>query len=185
MDGVAAILALGGFSIVLLVLWTIFDSDPLPARKPAPRKPASSQGKSMAERSYDARRREANIGMALVALMFFGPAVWAIAGAIGHFDTWYYSVFKVMVIAEACILLGIRMSEPGFRNEKMAISTIFVAVLSLICLVSFFSGLPKSVWVVLDIAYAAMQYVLFLGHSEWSRRMITERTGRDPMEGFR
>ena len=131
------------------------------------------------------RKQQESLGMGFVFVLFFGPAIWAMIGAIGHFDSWYYSLFKIMVIIESCILLSMRLNEPSFRNEKMAISTIFVAVLSLICLVSFFSGLPKSVWVVLDIAYAAMQYVLFLGHSEWSRRMIMERTGRDPMEGFR
>lgn len=141
-----------------------------------------SKKKEEAGRKEQAKKREENIGMSLVFLMFFGPAIYALIGAFGHFDSWYYTIFKVITIIEAAILIGTRLNEGKFRNEQLAIGTVFMAILALISVISFASGFDKSFWVVMDIAYAAMQCVIFSGHSKWSRERIIELTGKDPMK---
>lgn len=96
--------------------------------------------------------------------IFFLPIIIAIAGAVGDWDSWFYTLFKIIVLIEAVILIGMRLNDGRFRSEKTAIATVYMVIMAGIGIISFMNGgFDKTFWVILDIAYCVMHTVLYLG----------------------
>lgn len=99
--------------------------------------------------------------------IFFLPIIIAIAGAVGDWDSWFYTLFKIIVLIEAVILIGMRLNDGRFRSEKTAIATVYMAIMAVIGIISFMNGgFDKTFWAILDIAYCIMHTVLYLGLAE-------------------
>ena len=99
--------------------------------------------------------------------IFFLPIIIAIAGAVGDWNSWFYTLFKIIVLIEAMILIGMRLNDGRFRSEKTAIATVYMVIMAGIGIISFMNGgFDKTFWVILDIAYCIMHTVLYLGLAE-------------------
>ena len=95
--------------------------------------------------------------------VFFFPIMLAVA-AMFHMPSWYYTLWKLVVLVEAIILLGIRLNEPKFRSEKVAVATVFMVIMAAMGIISFINGgFDRTFWIIMDIAYCIMHTVLYFG----------------------
>lgn len=96
--------------------------------------------------------------------IFFVPIMFAVA-AVFDMPSGYYTFFKVLVLIEAVMLIGLRLSEKKFRSTGAAIGTVYMSVMALLGIVSFMThdGFDKTMWVILDIVYCIMHAWLYFG----------------------
>lgn len=108
----------------------------------------------------------ANKNRILKPSIYLFPIMLAVA-AIFDMPSWFYTLFKIIVLIEALILIGIRLNDGKFRSEKVAIGTIYMAFMAAIGMLSFTNGgFPKSFWVILDIGYCIMHVLIYLGFTD-------------------
>ena len=96
--------------------------------------------------------------------IFFIPIMFAIA-AIFDMPPGYYTFFKVLILIEAVMLIGLRLSEGKFRSTGAAIGTVYMSVMALLGIASFmtYDGFDKTMWVILDVVYCVMHVWLYFG----------------------
>lgn len=114
-----------------------------------------------------ARRNDENVAIASGVPkpgIFFIPIMFAIA-AIFDMPSGYYTFFKTIVLIEAIILIGLRLSEGKFRSTVVAIGTVYMSVMALLGIMSFmtYRGFDKTMWVILDIVYCIIHALLYFG----------------------
>lgn len=99
------------------------------------------------------------------------PAALALIGAFLYLPSWYYSLFKIVMVVDAimaiCIFSICKSSgKDGLLMVVLGV-TIVISFIAFLGIVSQFfvpGGFPKALWVVLDIIYAiskAIQYAFF------------------------
>lgn len=102
--------------------------------------------------------------------IYLFPIMLAVA-SLFDMPSWLYTLFKIIVLIEAIILIGIRLNDGKFRSEKVAIGTVYMAFMAAIGILSFTNGgFPKSFWVILDIGYCIMHVLIYLGFVEGENR---------------
>lgn len=92
-------------------------------------------------------------------------AILALAGAFFYFPSWYYSLFKVVMVVDACLSFRLYDKMDSSDSKTMlfgvAIVLAFIAFLGIVSQFFVRGGFPKGLWVVLDFMYAiakAIQY---------------------------
>ena len=97
-------------------------------------------------------------------LYFLIPALMAVIGAFFYLPSWYYSLFKVVMVFDAIIAGMIFSSEKNsFENSTAMFLLGTIIVISFIALLGIISqffvrgGFPKGLWVFLDIVYAIVK----------------------------
>lgn len=102
--------------------------------------------------------------------IYLFPIMLAVA-SLFDMPSWFYTLFKIIVLIEAVILIGIRLNDGKFRSEKVAIGTVYMAFMAVIGILSFTNGgFPKSFWVILDIGYCIIHVLIYLGFAERENR---------------
>lgn len=95
--------------------------------------------------------------------IFFFPIMFAVA-AMFPMPSGFYTFWKIVVLIEAIILIGIRLNEPRFRSDSVAIATVFMAIMAAMGIISFINGgFDRTFWIIMDIAYCIMHTVLYFG----------------------
>lgn len=99
---------------------------------------------------------------------FLIPTVLALMGAFLDLPSWYYSLFKTVMVVDALMALCIfSICKSSNKYESVMILlgvTVVISFISLLGIVSQFfvsGGFPKVLWVILDFIYAmakAIQY---------------------------
>ena len=95
--------------------------------------------------------------------IYLFPIMLAVA-SLFDMPSWFYTLFKVVVLIEAVVLIGIRLNDGKFRSEKVAIGTAYMAFMAVIGIFSFINGgFPRSFWMFLDIGYCIMHVLIYIG----------------------
>lgn len=126
---------------------------------------AAKQAKENAKRQEEATRKQEpkTENKILKPSIFCFPIMLAVA-AMFHMPSWYYTLWKVVVLLEAIILVGIRLNETKFRSESVAIATVFMVIMAAMGIISFMNGgFDRTFWIIMDIAYCIMHCVLYFG----------------------
>ena len=98
-------------------------------------------------------------------IVYMIPAVLAVIGALGYLPSWFYTMLKVLFVIDALFhVWTIRemLQLPGEgKNPFMLLLTVpvFAGVIA-ICSMFIPGGLPKGLWVFVDILYAIVKLVL-------------------------
>ena len=120
------------------------------------------------ERQARLQRRESEAaaisgGRMIKPGIFFFPVMIAVA-AMFPMPSGFYTFWKIVVLIEAIILIGIRLNESRFRSDSVAIATVFMAIMAAMGIVSFINGgFDRTFWIIMDIAYCIMHTVLYFG----------------------
>ena len=98
-------------------------------------------------------------------VVYLTPAVLAIVGGLGHLPSWFYTLLKVMFVLDALFhvwtIKGMLAMPGEGRNPFMLLLTVPVfAGLIAICSMFIHGGLPKGLWIFVDVLYAIVKFVL-------------------------
>ena len=101
----------------------------------------------------------------LLLVYFLMPSIMALFGALFYLPSWYYSLFKIVMVVDACISFLLYSTRDADRSQMSLFgATLVLAFIAFLGIISQFfvkGGFPKSLWVVLDIIYViakAVQY---------------------------
>ena len=102
-------------------------------------------------------------------LYFIVPAVMAVVGGFFHLPSWYYSLFKIVMVFDAIIAVIIFFTINSSRNNSVALVLFgtaivisFIAILGIISQFFVKGGFPKGLWVFLDVVYAIAKSVQWI-----------------------
>ena len=96
------------------------------------------------------------------------PAAMTLLGALLYLPSWYYSLFKVVMVFDAVISI-ILFSSSKQNNEiqqitKLLCSAILISIIASLGIVSQFfipGGFPKRLWIYLDFIFAGAKCLQF------------------------
>ena len=95
--------------------------------------------------------------------IYLFPIMLAVA-SLFDMPSWFYTLFKIVVLFEAIILIGIRLNDGKFRSDKVAAGSVYMAFMGAIGILSFTNGgFPRSFWALLDIGYCIMHILIYMG----------------------
>lgn len=96
------------------------------------------------------------------------PALMAIIGALFFLPSWYYSLFKVVMVCDAVIsfliFLDLNQTKANLLLSKYLCSLVIISFISFLGIVSQFfvsGGFPKVLWVFLDFIYLGAKCLQF------------------------
>lgn len=96
------------------------------------------------------------------------PALMSIIGALFFLPSWYYSLFKVVMVCDAVIsfliFLGLNQTKDNLLVSKYLCSLVIISFIAFLGIVSqffVFGGFPKVLWVFLDFIYVGAKYLQF------------------------
>ena len=98
-------------------------------------------------------------------IVYMTPAVLAVIGALGHLPSWFYTMLKVLFVIDALFhawtIRGMLKLPGEGSNPFMLLLTVpvFAGVIA-ICSMLIPGGLPKGLWIFVDILYAIVKLVL-------------------------
>ena len=100
---------------------------------------------------------------------FLIPTVLSLMGAFLDLPSWYYSLFKIVMVIDTFIAICIFIicnasNKDGFLMIVLGV-TIVISFIAFLGIVSQFfvpGGFPKALWIVLDIIYAIAKVIQYI-----------------------